>query len=241
MTSIDFRLERINLDEQIAEKLENMILGKTIFNDSSSNKLPSEMSLAKQFNVSRTVIREAFRLLKERGLIIQKNGDGSYMTRPRVDTVSSAVSRIMRMDNIGNDDLREIREILELASARLAASNISIAQIEELEQIVKMMADLSLDIAQRVALDCKFHMVLAQGSGNELLTMFVEVMTVLIQDYMGKGVLVPGGIEDALQRHSKIINALHKRDVRLAEEAMQEHLTASYGIVKWFDTEKSNL
>lgn len=240
MTQIDFHLERINLDEQIAGKLENMILGKTILKDTSSNKLPSEMALAKQFNVSRTVIREALKILKERGLVVQKNGDGSYMTRPQVETVSSAVRRIMQMGNIGNDDLREIREILEVASVRLAAKNITDEQIEKLNAIVEEMADLSLDIERRVYLDCEFHITLAQGSGNELLTMFVEVMTLLIKNYMGKGVLLPGGIEDALIRHKKIITALSSKDSKLAESAMKEHLAASYGNVKKFDANNLN-
>ncbi len=238
MPSIDFHLERINLDEQIAGKLEDLILGKIVPQDSSSNKLPSEMALAKQFNVSRTVIREALKLLKERGLVIQKNGDGSYMTRPQVSTVSSAVRRIMKMDNIGNDDLREIREILEISSARMAAKNITEDQLTKLNTIIEEMANLSLDIERRVFLDCEFHITLAQGSGNELLAMFVKVMTLLIKNYMGKGVLTPGGIEDAMTRHKRIITALRSKDSGFAEQAMKEHLGSSYGNVKNFDEYK---
>jgi GntR family transcriptional regulator, transcriptional repressor for pyruvate dehydrogenase complex len=241
MNKISFAVNKTNLYEQIANHLEQVILNPTI---DIEPKLPSEQALAIQFSVSRTVIREALKLLKERGLIIQKNGDGSYITKPRTDTVSSAISRIIHMDKIDNDDLHGIRIILEVAAARLAALNAKPEEIEELKKIVDSMENRTLTFPERIKKDAEFHITLAKASRNELLTMFVETMTILLRDYMGKGVLLPGGIEDGLMRHRRIIAALETGSPDQAEEAIREHLKVSRQNVSRFDeenVEKSHL
>ena len=74
METGDFVVQRTNLYEQIAEQLERAIVRPGV---QVAKKLPSEQELARQFAVSRTVVREALKLLRERGLITQTNGDGS--------------------------------------------------------------------------------------------------------------------------------------------------------------------
>ena len=67
-------IKRVTMYEQIADRLEEMILSDHI---SATDKLPSEQALATSFGVSRPVIREALMLLNARGLISQKNGEGA--------------------------------------------------------------------------------------------------------------------------------------------------------------------
>ena len=64
--------------EQVADLLEQQILN----NYEDGARLPSEQHLAEEYSVSRTIIRESLKLLKERGLIDSKTGSGSYVTRP---------------------------------------------------------------------------------------------------------------------------------------------------------------
>lgn len=233
MERIDYSINRINLYEQIADKLEQAILRTSM---ETEHKLPSEQELAKQFLVSRTVIREAMKLLKERGLVILKNGDGSYISKPRTDTVSSAIGRIMHMDHIDNDDLHGMRIILEVASCRLAARNATPDELHSLEQIIKDMENRGLSLSERVQKDADFHITIAHASKNDLLGMFVETMTILLRDYMGKGVLLPGGIEDGLMRHTTILKALESGDPDAAEQAVLEHLRVSRQNVTVYET-----
>ena len=74
MPQINYNVERVNLYESIANNLEEMIL-----NDSSQigQKLPSEQTMAANFGVSRNVIREALKILKERQLITLHIGEGA--------------------------------------------------------------------------------------------------------------------------------------------------------------------
>ena len=233
----DFTLVRTNLSQQVADHLEEVILASS--STRVSEKLPSEMQLAKQYNVSRPVIREALKLLQERGLVVMKNGDGTYVTKPETDTIMQAVNRIMQMGNISSDDLAQVRAMLEISSAQLAARNATEAQLLEIGAIADSMKDDSLSLKQRVEKDSAFHIAIARASGNKLLETFLQVIAPLLPDYMGKGVLLPGGIEDGVQRHNLLVEALKSRSPEKAAKAMGEHLAASRDNVREFDSRLS--
>lgn len=226
-------LSRINLSQQVADHLEEVILSSPT--SRVAEKLPSEMKLAKQYNVSRPIIREAMKLLQERGLITLKNGSGAYITRPETDTVMNAVNRIMQVDRIHNEDLTQVREILELSSVDLAVKKITDEELAHMDAILTKFEDKTLPLKERVKLDEAFHLAIAQAAGNELLSMFIGVLTSLLRDYMGKGILVEGGIEDAISRHRQIYQALQKRDPEAVHTAMSNHLKVSSLNVQFFD------
>ncbi|AEV30404.1 transcriptional regulator [Sphaerochaeta pleomorpha str. Grapes] len=233
----DFTLVRTNLSQQVAEHLEEVILSSKL--SKIDEKLPSELALSRQYNVSRPVIREALKLLQERGLVVMKNGDGSYVTKPETDTIMQAVNRIMQMGNISSDDLAQVRSMLEISSAQLAAKNATDAQLLEIEAIADSMKDASLSLKQRVEKDSAFHIGIARASGNKLLETFLQVIAPLLPDYMGKGVLLPGGIEDGVHRHSLLVEALKSHSPEKAAKAMGEHLAASRDNVREFDSRLS--
>ena len=223
MNKVDYTITKTNLYEQIADVLEQAI----IHSDRKVTKLPSEQELSSRFNVSRTVIREALKVLKERGLIDSRNGGGSYISKPNTDTVSSVLNRIITIDNISNDDLHDMRLILETAAIRLAAVNISSAEIKHLEFILEQMADETLPLEQRINYDADFHITIARSGGNILVGMFVEIMTILLKQYMLKGISGPPGIKKTGVQHRKILDAVKDRNPKSAETAVYEHLTAS--------------
>lgn len=233
MKIADISLSRTNLSQQVADHLEEVILSSPT--SRVSEKLPSEMALAKQYNVSRPIIREAMKLLQERGLLTLKNGSGAYVTRPETDTVMNAVSRIMQVDNISAEELTQMRGILELSSVDLAVQYITDEQIQEMREILSSFADTSLPLKQRVSLDEAFHIAIAKAGKNNLLVMFITVLTSLLREYMGKGILVDGGVEDAIKRHWEIFYALEKRDAKAAHKAMVDHLRVSSENVMEFD------
>ncbi|MDR2095839.1 MAG: FadR family transcriptional regulator [Treponema sp.] len=235
MDRIDYAVNKTNLYEQIADTLEQAI----IRSNSPLGKLPSEQELAKRFQVSRTVIREALKVLKERGLIQSRNGEGSYISKPNTDTISSAVNRLVRMDNISNDELHSIRMILETQGVRLAAVRIQNDEIDHLGSVLSKMADIELPLRERIRLEMDFHVTIARSSGNSLLGMFVEVMTILLHEYMIKGISGSQGIKKTLAQHRKILEAVKKRDADGAEAALRAHLIASRKGVDQYEERKN--
>ena len=233
MNIAQFSLERTNLSQQIADHIEQVILSSPT--SRMNEKLPGEMKLAKQYNVSRPVVREALKLLQERGLITLKNGVGAIITRPERSTVSDAVNRIMQVDQISNDELTQMRQILELSSIDLAVEKLTDEHIRAMEENIARFSDKALPLKDRVKLDEQFHQLIAQASGNDLLCLFVGVLTSLLRDYMGKGVLIEGGIQDGITRHRQILDAIKARDKQAAHHAMAEHLRVSRLNVQLFD------
>jgi GntR family transcriptional repressor for pyruvate dehydrogenase complex len=234
MDKINYKVNKANLYEQIADALEQAI----VRSDDSMKKLPSEQELCGRFDVSRTVIREALKVLKERGLVQPRNGDGSYISRPKPDTVSSAINRLVQMDNISNDDLHGIRVILETAAVRLAAIHAKDEDLEHLECVLKQMAARPLSAEKRIQADSEFHITIARAGGNKLLELFVEVMTMLLREYMIKGFPGPASIKLVINYHKRILQALRNRNPEDAEEAMRSHLASARENVEIYESKK---
>ena len=123
-------LNKKPLYEQIADSIEEAI----IYKGEAASKLPSEMALSAQFGVSRTIIREALKLLQARGLVEIRVGGGAFITKPESEDVSELLLRIVQMDRIEDKDVYEIRIILEVAAIREAAAMTTAAHIQLVTQ-----------------------------------------------------------------------------------------------------------
>lgn len=73
------KIIKVNYVNQVYDQLNQMILDKVI---SEGNKLPSEMTLAREMNVSRPVVREALQRLRAEHKIITHQGMGSFCANP---------------------------------------------------------------------------------------------------------------------------------------------------------------
>jgi GntR family transcriptional repressor for pyruvate dehydrogenase complex len=220
-----FKLEKVNYYEQIADILEESILNQQ---EMSKGKLPAENELARQFNVSRTIIREALKLLKERGFVEMKTGGGSYIRRPKASTLSEVLKRFIRLDKISDEDIYVIRYALESTACKIAAEHATKEELDHIEAINNEMELHKEELERRVQLDCDFHIAIARASGNVLLAVFIESMNAVLQNVIRRGVILPGKNDDGIMRHRKILAALGKRDPDLAETAMKEHLDVSW-------------
>jgi GntR family transcriptional repressor for pyruvate dehydrogenase complex len=219
---IDFTIEKANLYEKIVDGLE-----KVIMESESDEKLPSESELAKQFNVSKAVIREALKVLKDRGLIQSRNGDGSYITKPGTSSVADAVNRIIKMKNISDENIHNLRLILETATVKSATLHAKAEDIKKLEENLKIMSDITLPEPLRVETDIQFHLLIARAGQNELLTVFVEVFMILLNDYMIKAATSKNyDRKNNINEHREIIEAIRKKELEYAEKAMLNHLFA---------------
>ena len=125
------------------------------------------------------------------------------------------------------------------AAARSVAERANDAQLDMLDEARLRLHNYNLGVLERRDLDFEFHRCLADISGNPLLAMLVETMGNVFKDVIRTGIFVEGGIDDAIVRHERIMNALRSRNPALAEKMMFEHLDQSrenyevyYGIQK---------
>ena len=216
---------KISLYERIADLLEERILSDGY---EIEKKLPSEQALAEQYSVSRTVIREALKLLKERGLVDSRNGMGSYVTKPEAGNLADVIYRMAVLDKISYADIYDVRKILEIAACREAASSVRNDQLAKMNAYLEKLKDRSISVKERRELDYNFHAAIAEASGNRLLGIMVRTTRNVFIAMIEKGIFTEGGIEDAILRHDRIMQALINHDPAAAEKAMQEHLDQSY-------------
>ena len=216
-------LQGSKLSEQIANLLEEEIISK----GSVGDRLPSEQQLAERFSASRTVVREALKILRARGLIDSRTGSGAYVTSPNVKDLSHMVSRIIRMNHIGYESIYEMRIHLESAAMRSAVARASDAELDRLEDILAKLKNYNLGVLERRDLDFEFHQRLARYSGNPLLALLVETMANVFKDVIKIGIFIQGGIDDAILRHQRIMDALRSRDAELGARMVFEHLDQS--------------
>src|SRR5690554_5213874 len=113
-----FQISKINLSETIADKIEEMILDNTL---KEGHKFPPETELAEYFGVSRNILREAMRGLKERGLIRVHSGKGVFVTRPKGKVLGDTFTRFIKLTDISLKNVYEFRSALEVSVCGLAA------------------------------------------------------------------------------------------------------------------------
>ncbi len=222
--SIDYGINKSNLSEIIAERIEQMILDDTT---QINKKLPSEQTLASGFNVSRSVIREALTILKARGLVNQHQGDGSYIIKPKMKQISECMNRVVIMNKISLDEIFTARITLELGLVGMAAERATLDEISKLRQINSRLQNEKDDEDLRVDLDIRFHDQIAQMGGNLLLETFLNSLHTCLRPVMKASISQPGSDDDGYYFHKKIIEAIEQHDAEKARDKMRQHLILS--------------
>jgi len=229
-------VNRMTLTEQIADSIEASILAEDLYH----KKLPSEQALSEQFGVSRTIVREALKLLSARGLVKSRIGGGSYVTKPSASDISQLLVRVIKMDKISDYDVYQMRLLLELASVKALAPIITDEQLQQLGEQVNSMEEHMYDLPVRMEKDIEFHTMIGKMCGNKLFAVMIESMIDVLRDFIAKGIKAAGGNEDGIHRHRIILEALATRNPDIAVKAMQDHLEHSYENIKTQEKDLSN-
>lgn len=235
-----YTLNRVNLYEQVADHIEQMILDGDDSQWGEGKHLPPEQEMADQFGVSRNVVREAIKLLKERGLAEPRNGVGVYITRPDAGRLSAFMYRFVLMNHIDAKPIYETRILLETYNARMAAGRCTEEDLEKMRALLKRMEDRTMSVNERREKDFLFHVAIAEAAGNPINLFLTTAMRDIFIAMIEKGIFNSGGIEDACERHQRIMRALEAHDSEEAEAAMRDHLTFSYSQVMRYISENQN-
>ena len=190
------------------------------------DRLPSERTLADQFGVSRSSVREALRSLELQGLVISRRGSGTFIN---TDDLNSVVALIASSLSSGTDTLRDIfemRHLLEPQIAFLAAQRVN---TQELLQMAEILEDQERQIAQGetgVNADTDFHFALAMATHNSALVKVVSAMEDILRLSRDQSLQEPGRPQRSLASHRQILEMLQGRDQHAARQAMEHHLTS---------------
>lgn len=220
----NYEVSKVNLYEAVAKQLERMILDEVFAVD---EKLPSEQQLAGKFSVSRNIVRESLKILKERGLIELRTGDGAYVRKPKSNHLRDVVTRFVNLGDVSYEQVYEMRFALEVAACGLAAERATDIDVDRLEKIIAEMRKNLDKVDMWVELDLAFHCHIARMTGNMLFYTFTKSIAGTLISIFKTGYAAEGACLKGVENHEAIVAALRARDRNEAEKRMRDHLLQS--------------
>jgi GntR family transcriptional repressor for pyruvate dehydrogenase complex len=186
-------------------------------------KLPPERELAASFNVARSSLRQALKVLEIMGVITQKVGDGSYLNRDASSVLAVPMEFLFLLDDTSVQELTELRFMIEPALAAKAAERANSDDIALLRQSIADLENSQRDRVKLVASDLLFHRAIFQASGNRLTgRLFHTIHRAMLNMMIVTSQLVD--LEHTVAFHKPILAAIEKRDSALAAQLMTAHL-----------------
>ncbi len=216
---------RRSLSDMVFERIQKSIKSGAYAVD---ERLPPEHALAAEFQVSRPVVREALRRLRDQGLIYSRRGAGSFVRE-------QGIREPLGFGQIENlSDLQhcyEFRLTIEPEAAAMAAQRRSPEALQKIKRALALLRDATNRQAHREDADFMFHLSIAQSSTNPY---FVTAMKAL-EEHIAVGMRLHGlslkrmvdGLTHVLVEHMAITDAIEAGDVEGARNLMRAHLAGS--------------
>jgi len=213
-------IERRKVYEQVSERLGAQI-GTTLH---PGDTLPSERELAERYQVGRSSVREALRMLESRGLI-KSRGSGAFVIAPRRNPFHEPLSLVVAGEDVDRTQLFEVRRMLEAEAAALASARRSLGDLDLMHEATDEMERSLHSAEEYVAADIRYHLVLAEATGNRLLLHLMQAIRERLTEMFGTVYRFPGGPERSIAQHRLITQAIETEDGERARRLMTEHIT----------------
>lgn len=195
------------LYEQVAERLRERIFAHEL----APGAWVDEQSIASEFGISRTPLREALKVLAAEGLVRLKPRRGCYVAE------------------LSEQDLDEIFPVMALLEGRCAQEATEKAGDEDLQRLETIHADLERHAANGdpdrfFEANQRFHDALQDLAGNRWLKQLIEETRQFIKLTRRDSLNLEGRLKQSLTEHRAILAAIRKRDAGEAGRLMHNHL-----------------
>ncbi|MDD2852047.1 MAG: GntR family transcriptional regulator [Desulfuromonadaceae bacterium] len=215
--------------QDVVDQIQEAIMAGTL---AAGKLLPAERELKEQFGVSRGTLREALRVLEQKGLIEIRTGvaGGSLVREVNSDTLSENLGLLIRNCAVSLKDLAEFREEMEGNVAALAAER---GEHDDLLLLETLLAEAESKLNQGpsgwdafIRTDEQLHLTLARMSGNLLFQTVLESLYINIHTYYVK--YLP--LSDELLRENladlrDIVSAVSAKDSNQSRIVARSHVS----------------
>ncbi len=221
-----FKFETVKasrISENIAEQIREAILdGKLKIGD----QLPSEKDFANHFGVSKSSLREAYRVLEAYGLLEIRQGmsGGAFIKQVDITTIKDSLVNYFFFQNPGLREYTEIRTFIEPQVVRICAEKITAEDIEYLENNILAMEQ-EPDGKNFISdLDIAFHKKLVDITENKIISLVVETIQTALINIKRMVHTDEQFLKMVCEGHKKIVAALKEHDPEKASKAMLKHI-----------------
>ena len=214
------------LGQQTEDRLMKYILDNQI---SIGSKIPNEFELAQMFHVGRSTVREAVKGLISRGILEVRRGDGTYV----ISTV------YMENDVLGFGqikdryqlalDLFDVRLMIEPEIVTWACRRATKEQLVKLRELCDEVEYLYKQGHNHIYKDIEFHSYLAKLSGNMVVERLIPVINTSVVIFAN--ITYRSLMQETLETHRAVVNAIERKDPVGAKCAMNMHLTYNRQVI----------
>jgi DNA-binding GntR family transcriptional regulator len=192
------------LYEEVAELLRQRIFS----NELAPGSWIDELRLAEAYGISRTPLREALKVLATEGLVTMKVRRGAYVTE---------------VSDKDQSDVYHLLSLLESDATGVVAQQASDTELAELVQIHQELHAAKDNTERFFEVNERFHMRLLEMANNRWRTQLVLDLRKVMKLNRHNSLFKSGRIEESLQEHQDIMDALLAHDAALSQQRMQTH------------------
>lgn len=170
-----------------------------------------EAEVAREMNVSRTPVRDAFRILAAEGLVSINANQGAVVTQMTAEDVV---------------ELYVMRETLEMLAAKLAARRGAQQCLEAFADLIPKMREIGEQgrIQELSKLNFDFHAVILAAAGNRYLDRALTQIQNAARRFPDPTLGLPGRVEESIGEHVALADAISTGDAETAERLAGEHM-----------------
>lgn len=223
------KMKKIKSYQNVVDQIQSAICNGSL---KDGDKLPSEMKLTKMFDTSRGTIREALRVLEQKGLISVKTGvkGGPIVKEANTRPMSESIALLIRHQKVSLHHLAQFRKILE---GHIAAQTALMAGKNEISQLKAILKEAKMHIKTKPSgweefhkMDATFHMVLAKIAKNPLIEANLQSIHDNIQIYFNKYLPFSDALlMDNYEDLCKIVEAVENKNSLAARQLAETHVT----------------
>jgi GntR family transcriptional repressor for pyruvate dehydrogenase complex len=193
--------------------------------NTAGDPLPSERQLMDDFGVSRSSLREAFRVMELLGLIESVPGKGRFVRHPKSQ---ADYEKSIRLEDSAVLELMEARRILDPAIAAESAMRATPSDLTRLLRVLTATEKRLGDPNLRAQSDFDFHLALAEATHNFVFVNITRMNFDLIMATHDKIYNLLDDKEAFLAEHREMYEAILDHNVELAREMASNHIDRIY-------------
>lgn len=209
------------LSDSIADAILSMITIEKRFKP--GDKLPNENQLSKELKVSRTTLREAFRILAAGNVVEIRRGKGSFI-REDFEEQSMETLSPLTTAKVDAGDLYEMRLIFEPEAAYYATKRATDTELSRILALGERIEFLIREGKDRTTDEQAFHKAIAKATHNE----FMNRLMPIIFEAIDKGVMLSESkkavVEETISDHRMLLQFMKSRNAEGARTAMKIHI-----------------
>lgn len=188
------------------------------------DKLPTERALAAQFQVGRSTVREALRMLEITGYVVLRRGSagGAFISETDPQKLNQYLTAALSFKDLSLTDLTQSMYLISMMLLTAAADTITDADLDAMEATVREAEKIVDDPRRRSSIIIRFYPQLAAASGNKILVAIAEVLAEIMDQWVARFGSLSG--DRMIRSRLTVIRHLREGNTERAREELSTYL-----------------